>query len=80
MEQLEKYFPVGNSIAPIRKGDVQSLVIALVLYVIGAVVTGLVLGLLTKIPVLGFVFWIIGILLGLYVLVGIILSVLKFIN
>ncbi len=80
MEQIEKLFPIGDSIAPIDKNNVVSLVIAIVLYVIAAAVAGLFIGLLTKIPVVGFLFAIIGALVGLYALGGIIISVYRFLR
>lgn len=80
MEQIEKLFPVGDSIAPIDKNNVVSLVIAIVIYVVAAAIAGVIIGLLTKIPVLGIIFGIIGTLVGLYSLGGIIISVYRFLK
>lgn len=53
---------------------------ALVIYVLIDVVCGFVIGLLAKIPVLGIIFSLLGSIVGLYALVGIVLSILVFVK
>ncbi len=64
----------------IRKGDVVSLVIQLLIFVIVCAVVGWVIGLLSSIPILGIIFWILGGLMEVYGLIGIVLCILKFIG
>jgi hypothetical protein len=73
MDMLKKFFPDA-----FRSKDVNSFVITLLIYGVGSFLIGLVLGLLAKIPLIGFVFTLIGSLVGLYALVGIILAILVF--
>jgi len=75
METVKKYFPHA-----FKAEDVKSLVIALVVYVLIDIVCGAVIGLLAKIPVLGIIFGILGFLVGLYALIGIVLSILAFLK
>lgn len=60
--------------------DVKNLVIAIVIYVVANIVIGWLLGLLGVIPFVGFVFDVIGSLVGLYCAFGIILAVLAFLK
>ena len=55
-------------------------VIALVIYVLIDVVCGVVIGVLAKIPLLGIIFSILGTVIGLYALIGIVLSILVFVK
>ena len=55
-------------------------IISLVIYVLIDIVCGFVIGILAKIPLLGIIFSILGTVIGLYALVGIILSILVFIK
>ena len=60
--------------------DLKGLLIAILIYVIVNFVGGFVLGLLSKIPLLGFVFGLVGWVLSIYCAVGIIVAILVFFN
>ena len=77
MKDLEKYFPFGKNI---EKDNAMSLAIAIVIYVILSGVAGLILGFLSQIKLVGWVFSIFGSIVGLYALVGIILAIVKYVN
>lgn len=80
MEQIEKCYPIGDTIAPISKDNIVSLVIAIVIYLVVGAVFGVLIGVLASIPIVGIIFGIVGALVGLYCLGGIILSVVRFIK
>ena len=75
MDMLKKIFPFSFGVK-----DITALVVALVIYIVGGAVIGLVFGLLAKIPLVGILFSIIGWLVGVYCLIGIILAVLEYFN
>ncbi len=75
---MDKILPLFPLNAKVNKEDVMSLVITIVMYVVAAVIFGLVIGLLGSIPVIGILFKIIGLLAEIYVIAGIILSVYTF--
>lgn len=58
--------------------DLKGLLIAILIYVIVNFVGGFVFGLLSKIPLLGFVFGLVGWVLSIYCAVGIIVAILVF--
>ena len=60
--------------------DLKGLLIAVLIYVIVNFVGGFVLGLLDGLPLIGFVFGVLGWALGIYCAVGIIVAVLVFFN
>ena len=62
----------------VKEKDVVSLVFQLVIFLVVCAIAGVLLGWLTEIPVVGFIFGILGGLMGIYSLVGIVLAVLKF--
>ncbi len=64
----------------VQEKNVVSLVIQLVIFLVVCAVAGVLLGWLTGIPVVGFIFGILGSLMGIYSLVGIVLAVLKFLG
>ena len=64
----------------IKKGNLFSFLFQLVVFLVLAAVAGLVIGFLSKVPVVGVVFTILGSLMGLYTLIGIILCILKFLG
>ena len=64
-----KYYP------HLLKGIGMTLLISLV-----GTLIGLVIGLLSKIPILGIIFSILGTVIGLYTLIGIVLSILVFVK
>ncbi len=75
MDMVKKFFPNA-----FKAKELSSFIVALVIYVLIDVVCGFVIGLLAKIPVLGIVFSLLGSIVGLYALVGIVLSILVFVK
>lgn len=75
MDQIKKFFPQA-----FKATDVAPLIVALVIYVLIDIVCGFVIGLLAKLPIIGFLFGLLGSLVGLYALVGIVLSILVFVK
>ena len=73
MDILKKFFPHA-----FKANDVKALVIAIIIYLVIGFVGGLIIGLLSAIPLIGWLFSIVGALLDLYTLVGIILAILVF--
>jgi len=73
MDMLKTFFPFA-----FKSTDNNSLVVSLIIHVIIGVVCGAIIGLLAKIPVIGILFTIIGAVVGLYALIGIVLSILVF--
>ena len=76
MDLLKAIFPFSFG----AKKDVVALVVNILIYLVAGAVVGVVLGLLGRIPVLGLLFRLLSGLVGLYCLVGIVLSVLDFMN
>ena len=75
MDAIKKYFPQAFAAK-----DVKSLIIGLVIYAVIAFVGGLVLGLLSIIPIIGFIASVLGWVLRLYCAVGVILAILVFLK
>jgi len=75
MSLIKSLFPQA-----LQARDLKGLVIAILIYAIVNLVGGFVLGILDGIPLVGFVFGVIGWALGIYCAVGIILSLLVFFN
>ena len=75
MDTLKKLFPLS-----FKEGDVKSLIITIVIYIVVAAVAGLVLGLLGRIPLIGWIFRLVGWLIDVYCTVGVVLAILKFLN
>ncbi|MBQ8696188.1 MAG: hypothetical protein IJ519_00555 [Clostridia bacterium] len=75
MNMIKQFFPFSA-----KAKDVTSLVIAIAIYLVAGAVAGFILGLLAGTPIIGFIFGLAGALVGLYCLVGIILSVLDFLE
>lgn len=75
MAQLLTYFPFTASV---KAKDTRSLIVSLIIYIVAAAVVGLVLGLLGAIPLIGFIFKIIGWIIDIYCTVGIVLTVLRY--
>ena len=70
---MKKYWPHAYK-AP----ELNAFIITLLIYILIDVVCGFVIGLLVKIPVIGIIFTLVGSLVGLYALVGVVLSILIF--
>ena len=75
MNMVKSLFPQA-----MQARDVKGLVITILVYAIVAFVAGLIFGLLDNIPLLGFVFGLVGWVIGVYCAVGIIVSLLVFLN
>ena len=60
--------------------DVMGLVIALVIYIIVCGICGAIIGWLAGIPIIGLIFSLLGAVLGIYGLLGIVLSILVFLK
>ena len=75
MDMVKKYFPQA-----FKANDVKSLIIALLIYAVLAVVGGFVIGLLGIIPSIGFIAGILGWLLEIYCTIGVILAILVFLK
>ena len=75
MDMVKKYFPQA-----FKANDVKSLIIALLIYAVLAVVGGFVIGLLGIIPIIGFIAGILGWLLEIYCTNGVILAILVFLK
>ena len=75
MDMIRRYFPQAMQV-----GDLKSLVVTILMYVIVNFVGGVVLGLLDEIPLVGFVFGIVDLLLSVYCAIGIIVALLVFLR
>ena len=75
MDVLKKYFPRA-----FKSNELYAFIVSLVIYFLIDAVCGIVIGLLSNIPLIGFIFGLIGALVGLYAFVGIVLSILVFVK
>jgi len=75
MDMLKKFFPNA-----FKATDLGAFIVALIIYVLIDIVCGFVIGLLAKIPLIGIIFSLVGSIVGLYALVGIVLSILVFVK
>ncbi len=73
MDILKKLFPLS-----FRSKSLKELLISILIYIAINLVGGLVLGLLSVVPLVGFVFAFLNGLLSLYTLVGVVLASLHF--
>ena len=76
MDMLKKLFPLAFGV----KKDIVALVINILIHIVVDAVLGIVVSLLAGLPLVGFVFGLIGSVLGLYFLVSLILSILHFLK
>jgi len=77
MNKLLRYFPLSASV---QAGDVKSLILSLVLYLVACAVLGVLQTILGWIPLVGILVRIVCYVLGLYGVAGMVLSVLKFLQ
>lgn len=75
MDMLKKFFPFS-----FKATELKAFIISLVVYVIVDIVCGFVIGLLAKLPLIGIIFTLVGSIVGLYALIGIVLSILVFVK
>ena len=74
---LKKLWPTPFKI---KKGNLASFLIQLIIFLVVVAVVGWLIGLLAHLPIVGIVFSLLGSLIGIYNLVGIILCILRFIG
>ncbi len=77
MDFLKKFWPTPFGI---KKNDLKSFVVQLLIFIIACAVVGVLIGVLSSIPVLGVIFWILGGLLEIYGIVGIVLCILVYLD
>ena len=75
MDTLKKFFPHA-----FKAVDVGQFIVSLIIYAVIGIIGGFIIGILAIIPLLGLIFILLGSLLELYVLVGVILSILVFLK
>lgn len=75
MALIKSLFPFS-----FQSRTLKELLITILIYIILDAVCGLIVGLLGKIPLIGFLFAIAGWVLGMYFLVGIVLAILHFLG
>ena len=75
MSTIKSLFPFS-----FRASTVKELVITILVYLVADFVCGLIIGFLGILPIVGFIFAIIGWVLGLYFFVGIVLAVLSYLK
>ena len=75
MDMLKKFFPHA-----FKATELKAFIISLIIYVLIDIVCGVVIGLLAQIPLIGVIFSLLGSIVGLYALVGIVLSILVFVK
>ena len=74
MDILKKYFPYSFK----EKKDIGALIVNVLVYVVFDIIAGAVISLLSGLPLIGWAFGLIGSLFGLYVTVGLVLSILDY--
>lgn len=75
MEKLFSYFPLS---ANVLSGNVRSLIVTLIIYLVAAAIMGILQAVLGWIPLVGWLLKLIFSLAGLYCVAGMVLAVLKF--
>ncbi len=75
MDYIKKLWPTPFKI---KKGDIASLLIQAIIFLVICAVLGWLIALLAKIPIIGIIFGLIGSLMGVYSFVGLVLCILKF--
>ena len=76
MDMLKKLFPLSFK----EKSTVKDLVIAIIFYIAADIACGIVISLLGALPLVGWIFNLIGSVLGLYFFVGLVLVVLDYLK
>ena len=74
MDMLKKFFPISFKYADTGA----NLIIGILIYLVGGAIAGTIIGWLSAIPLVGFVFGLVGSLLGIYSFAGIVIEVLLF--
>ena len=73
MDILKKFFPHA-----FLATETVKFITSLIIYALIDIVCGVIIGLLAKLPLIGFIFGLLGSLIGLYATAGIVLSILVF--
>ena len=69
---LKKLFPISFQYV----GTLEKLIIGLLIYLVGGAIGGALIGVIGSIKIIGFLGWILGLALDLYVVVGIVIQIL----
>ena len=77
MQKLLTYFPLSNSVEP---GNARQFVLALAIYLVACGVVGILNAILGWIPLVGWLLDVIFSLAGIYCVVGLVLSIVKFVQ
>lgn len=77
MDFLKKLWPTPFKI---EKGNVASFIVQLIIFILVTAVMGVLIGVLSAIPIVGVIFAILGSLIGLYTLIGVVLCILVFVD
>ncbi len=77
MDLVKKLWPTPFKI---EKGNLASFLIQLIVFLVITAVVGVLIGILSAIPIIGIIFWIVGSLMELYTIVGIVLCILNFLG
>ena len=72
MELLKKIFPLSWKYTQ----DITNLIIGILIYVVGGAIAGFIISILGQIPIIGFIFGLVGAVVGLYAFAGIVLQIL----
>ncbi len=75
MDSIKKFFPIA-----FKATELKPFIISLVVFCLIDLICGFVIGILAKIPLIGILFSILGAVIGLYALIGIVLSILVFVK
>lgn len=76
MDMLKKYFPLSFK----TRNSVADLIINIIIYLVIGVVAGALIGILAGLPIIGKIIVIVGGLIDIYVLAGIVISVLDYLK
>lgn len=77
MDMLKKIFPFSFNV---KEKDVTSLIVSILIYIAVMIVSGIVMALLSLIPIVNLLTGIVGWVIELYAVGGIVISVLNFFN
>ena len=77
MDMLKKLWPTPFKI---ERKNPTSFLVQLIIFIVVCAVVGVLIGVLSSIPILGIIFWIVGSLLEIYSIVGVVLCVLVFLD
>lgn len=77
MQKLLTYFPLSNSVEP---GNARQFVLALAIYLVACGVLGILNAILGWIPLVGWLLDVIFSLAGIYCVVGLVLSIVRFVQ